>query len=324
MNTRPSMLTVLGLLWMALSASAQTYPTRAVTVVVPFTAGGPTDTIARILAERMARTLGQTVVVENVSGAGGSIGVGRVVRAPADGYTVGIGHLGTHVLNGAIYALPYDLLKDLDPVALVASNPQLLVSRNSLPARDLKELLAWVKANQAKTTFGTGGNGTPAHISGVYFQQTTNTHVEIAHYRGAAPAMQDLLAGHIDVMFDQVANALPQVRAGKIRAYAVTSKTRLLAAPDIPTVDEAGLPSFYMSVWHGLWVPKGTSAAVIASLDAALMEALADPAVRQRLADLGQEIPAPEQQSPAALGAQQKAEIEKWWPLVKAAGIRAD
>ena len=308
----------------ATAAGAQSYPSRPVTIVVPFSAGGPTDTIARIMAERMTRALGTAVVVENNTGAGGSIGVGRVVRAAPDGYTLGIGHIGTHVINGVVYPLPYDLLKDLEPVAMIATNPQIVVSKNALPAKDLKEMIAWVKANQDKTSIGTGGAGTPSHISGVYFQKTTSTTPQIVHYRGSAPAMQDLLAGHIEIIFDQAANALPQVRTGKIRAYAVTSNTRLLAAPEIPTVDEAGLPGFYMAVWHGIWVPANTPKAVTARLNAAIVEALADPAVRERLAGLGQEIPVREQQTPEALAAHHKAEIDKWWPVIRTAGIKAE
>jgi tripartite-type tricarboxylate transporter receptor subunit TctC len=300
------------------------YPARTITLVVPFSAGGPTDTIARIMAERMARSLGQTVVVENVTGAGGSIGVGKVVRAAPDGYTLSIGHVGTHVINGAVHQLPYDLLKDLEPVGMIVTNPQLIVSKNAIPAKDLRELVAWAKANEDKASSGTGGAGTPGHVSSVYFQNVTGAKVQIVHYRGAAPAMQDLLAGHIDMAFDQAANSLPQVRAGRIRAYAVTAKTRLAAAPDIPTVDEAGLPGFYMSIWHAIWAPKGTPRPVIARLNAAIVETLADPATRQRLAELGQEIPPREQQTPEALAAHHKAEIEKWWPVIKSAGIKAD
>jgi tripartite-type tricarboxylate transporter receptor subunit TctC len=303
-------------------AWAQNFPTRSVTLIVPFSAGGPTDTIARIMAERMTRALGQSVVVENVTGAGGSIGVGRVARSAPDGYTLIIGHIGTMVINGAVHQLPYDLQKDFEPVALIASNPQLIVAKSAVPAKNLEELIAWSKANAV--SLGTGGAGTPAHVSSVHFQTLTGANAQIVHYRGAAPAMQDLLAGHIDILFDQAANALPQVRAGKIKAYAVTSKTRLGAAPEIPTVDEAGLPGFYMSVWHGIWGAKDTPRAVVARLNAAIVEALADPATRQRLMDLGQDIPPRDQQTPEALAAHHRSEIDKWWPIIKAANIKAD
>jgi tripartite-type tricarboxylate transporter receptor subunit TctC len=304
------------------SSGAQTYPVRPVALVVPFSAGGPTDTIARIMAERMGRSLGQPAIVENTTGAGGSIAVGRIARGAPDGYLLGIGHIGTHVINGAMYPLQYDLLKDLEPVGLVASNPQIVTSRNALPAKDLKELLDWVKTNPSSV--GTGGAGTPSHISGVYLQKTTGGSVQIIHYRGSAPAMADVMAGHIDICFDQAASSLPLIRSGKVRAYAVTQKTRLAAAPEIPTVDEVGLPGYYMAVWHGIWVPKGTPAPIIAKLNAAIVDSLADPSVQKRLGDLGQEIPPRSQQTPEALGAHHKAEIEKWWPLIKAAGIKAD
>jgi tripartite-type tricarboxylate transporter receptor subunit TctC len=307
-----------------LGAAAQTYPTHTVTITVPFSAGGPTDTIARIMAERMGRALGQSVVVENVTGAGGSIGGAKVARAAPDGYSIAIGHVGTHVIAGAVHQLSYDVFNDFEPVGMIAANPQIIVSRNGVPAKDLRELVAWVKANANKVSSGTGGAGTPSHVSSVYFANVTGAPIQIVHYRGAAPAMQDIIAGHIDLAFDQAANSLPQVRAGKIKAYAVTAKSRLAAAPEIPTVDEAGLPEFYMSIWHGLWVPKGTPKAVVARLNAAIVESLADPAVRERLANLGQEIPAPDQQTPEVLRAHHKAEIDKWWPVIKNAGIKAE
>ena len=263
----------------AAAASAQTYPTRPIVLVVPFSAGGPTDTIGRIMAERMGRSLGQTVVVENTTGAGGSIAVGRVVRAAPDGYMLSIGHFGTHVISGATYQLQYDLLRDLEPLAMLAANPQILVSKTAVPARDLQELVARAKTNQDKVSIGTGGAGTPAHVSAVYFKKLTGTQAQIIHYRGAAPAMQDLFAGHIDLYFDQAVSAVPNSRAGRVKPYAVTAKTRLAAAPDIPTVDEAGLPGFYMAVWHAIWAPRATPKDVVARLNSAITEALADPAV---------------------------------------------
>ena len=312
----------LGVTAAALGAAAQDYPTRPVTIIVPFAAGGPTDTIARIIAQRMGQSLGQTVVVENVTGAGGSIAVGKVVHSAPDGYTVSIGHLGTHVITGAVMQLQYNALTDLDPVGMVASNPQIIVSKNDVPAKTLGDFVAWAKAKPAPVTSGTGGPGTPSHVSAIYFANTTGAKVDVIHYRGSGPALQDVMAGHVDATFDQAANALPQIRAGRIRAYAVTQSTRLASAPDIPTVDEAGLPRFYMTVWHALWVPKGTPPAAIAKLNRALRDTLADEAVRKKLGDLGQEIPPPEQQSPEYLHTFHKSEQDKWWPMIKAAGIK--
>jgi tripartite-type tricarboxylate transporter receptor subunit TctC len=308
----------------ASTALAQLYPSRPITIVVPFAAGGPTDVIARTLAEHMRASLGQSVIIENVTGANGNIGVGRVARASPDGYTISIGHWSTHVVNAAVYPLPYDVLKDFEPISLIATNSYLIVAKNAVPANDLKSFIAWLKANPDKAAEGTAGAGSPQHVSGVFFQNATGTRFQFIPYRGAAPAMQALIAGDIDMIIDDPTSSLPQVRAGKIKAFAVTARSRLASAPDIPTVDEAGLPGFYFSRWHALWAPKGTPKDVIARLNAAVAGALADPLVRSRLADLGQEIFPSDQQTPAALGAWHKAEIEKWWPIIKAAGIKVE
>ena len=310
-------------LW-PLLAQADTYPSRTITLVVPFAAGGPTDVIARLIGERMGASLGQTVLIENVTGASGTIAGMRVARATPDGYTIGIGHWGTHVLNGAIYDLQYDLLKDFEPVALIANGPQLIIGKPSLPATDLKQLIAWLKENPGKASAGTAGPGSGAHVAGVFFQNLTGTSFVFVPYRGAGPALNDLMAGQIDVMFDQASNSLAQVRGGTVKAYAVTAQTRLASAPDIPTVDEAGLPGLYIAYWHGIWAPKNTPGDIVAKLNAAIVAALADPKLRARFLELGQEIPPPERQGSAALRSHQEAEIEKWWPIVKAAHIRAE
>ena len=321
---RLHVLTLLAALATAADANAQSYPSRPLTMVVPYSAGGPTDTIARIMAEGMRASLGQTIIVENTTGAAGTIGVGRVARAAPDGYTIGIGHWGTHVVNAAIYALQYDVLNDFEPVAMIATNPQVIVAKKAVPAGNLQELITWLKANSATATQGTAGHGSASHVSGVYLQNVTGARFQFVPYRGAGPAMQDLVAGQIDIMVDQAANSLPQVRAGAIKAFAVTDKARLAAAPEIPTVDEAGAPGLHISIWHALWMPKGTPGNVIARLNAAVVAALADAGVRKRLADLGQEIPPREQQTPEVLVAYHKAEIEKWWPIIKAANIKGE
>ena len=280
--------------------------------------------MARILAERMKTTLGETVLVENVTGAGGSIGVGRAVRSPPDGYTISFGHLGTHVANGAIYKLGYDLVTDLEPVVLLPSNPMIVVSKNAVPAKSLKELLEWLKARPAPATAGTAGAGSGSHIAGLYFENITGIKLQYVPYRGTGPAMNDLVAGQIDLIVDQLSNSINQVRAGNIRGYAITDTRRAGSASDIPTTDEAGLPGFHMTLWSGMWVPKGTPKDIVAKLNAAAVDALNDPAVRTQLENLGLQMPPKDKLSPPALGAWQKAEIAKWWPMIKAANVKVD
>ena len=306
------------------TAFADNFPSRPITIVVPFSAGGPSDVMARILGERMKTALGQPVLVENVTGAAGSIGVGRVVHAAPDGYTVGIGHLGTHVANGAIYKLNYDLVSDLEPVVLLPSNPMIIVSKNAVPAKTLKELIAWLKARPAPATAGTAGAGSGSHIAGLYFESATGIQLQYVPYRGTGPAMNDLIAGQIDLIVDQTSNSINQVRAGTIRAYAVTDAKRVDSAPDIPTTDEAGLGGFHMTLWSGLWVPKGTPKEIVGKLNAAAVEALNDPAVRKQFENLGLQMPPPDRLTPQALGDSQKAEIKKWWPMIKAANVKVD
>jgi tripartite-type tricarboxylate transporter receptor subunit TctC len=305
-------------------AAADNFPSRPITIVVPFSAGGPSDVMARILAERMKTTLGESVLVENVTGAGGSIGVGRAVRSPPDGYTISFGHLGTHVANGAIYKLGYDLVTDLEPVALLPSNPMIVVSKNAVPAKSLKELLEWLKAKPAPATAGTAGAGSGSHIAGLYFENVTGAKLQYVPYRGTGPAMNDLVAGQIDLIVDQLSNSINQVRAGNIRGYAITDTRRAGSASDIPTAEEAGLPGFHMTLWSGLWAPKDTPKDIVAKLNAATVDALNDPAVRAQLEKLGLQMPPKDKLSPQALGDWQKAEIAKWWPMIKAANIKVD
>jgi tripartite-type tricarboxylate transporter receptor subunit TctC len=305
-------------------ALADNFPSRQITIVVPFSAGGPSDAMARVLAERMQRSLGQTVLIENVTGAGGSLGVGRVVRSAPDGYTIGFGHLGTNVANGAIYKLGYDLVTDLEPVVMLPSNPMIIVSNNKIPARTLPELLAWLKAKPGPPTAGTAGAGSGSHIAGLYFENVSGIKLQYVPYRGTAPALTDLVAGQIDIILDQTSNSISQVRAGTIRAYAVTAEKRVDSAPEIPTTDEAGLPGFHMTLWSGLWVPKDTPKDIVTKLNAATVEALSDPGVQKKLGDLGLDMPPKDQFTPAALGAWQKAEIAKWWPMIKAANVKVE
>ena len=301
-------------------ANAQTFPTRPITLVVPFPPGGSTDVAARIMAERMRPLLGQAVIIENQGGAGGSIAVGRVARAAPDGYTFDIGQWDTHV-GSIIYNLTYDLQTDFTPIGLVTVNPQLMVAKKTLPADNLKDLVAWMKANPDKITFV--DQNAAARVSGILFEQSTGQKVQFIPYRGAGPAMTDLISGTVDLLVAQGAVTLPQVRAGTIKAIANLSPKRSASMPDIPTSDESGVPGLYMSGWFGFFAPKNTPKDVIAKLNAATVEALADPAVQKRFTELGLDVAAREQQTPEGLAAFQKAEIDKWWPIIKAAGIGA-
>jgi tripartite-type tricarboxylate transporter receptor subunit TctC len=301
-------------------AQAQSYPSRAITLVVPFPPGGSTDAAARIMAERMRGSLGQPIVIENVGGAGGSIGVGRVARSAPDGYTFDIGQWDTHV-GSIIYKLDYDLEKDFEPIGLISNNPQLMVAKNDLPAQNLAELVSWMKANPGKINFV--NQNAAANVSGVLFENLTGQKVQFIPYRGAGPAMTDLVSGMVDLLVVQGAVALPQIRGGKIKALANLSAQRSASMPDIPTADETGVPGLYMSGWFGFFAPKGTPKDVIARLNAATVEALADPAIQKRFTELGLDVAPREQQTPEGLAAFQKTEIDKWWPIIKAAGIGA-
>jgi tripartite-type tricarboxylate transporter receptor subunit TctC len=315
--------TLLALGWTGMAA-AQGYPNHPVTMIVPFPAGGATDTLARFLGEQMRAILGQPIIVENIGGAAGSIGVGRAVRSSADGYTLSIGTSTTHMLTGGLYALSFDLLKDLEPVILIGSEPLLIVGKKALPADDLKGLIGWLKANPDKASVGIAGVGAAGHLTGISFQKETGTKFQFVPYRGNAPAMQDLLAGNIDFMIEPSSNFKSLVAAGSIKPFAITGRTRLPSSPDIPTADEAGLSDFFASLWYGLWVPKDTPKDIIARLNATLVQVLADPAVKKRLEELGIQITPVAQQSPEALRNFQKAEMERWWPIIKASNIKAE
>ena len=309
----------------AAAAAAQPYPSRPITLVVPFGAGGPTDALARIVTQRMSQTLGQPILIENVTGAAGTIAAGRVARAAPDGYTLIIGNWASHVVNSAITKTNFDFQTDFEPVARLSGNPYIIVSKNDLPAKTLAELITYLKANPDKLTEGTGGNGSGQHIGGVYFQKVTGTSFQFVPYRaGSSDVMRDVMAGHIDLTIDQAISSLPFIRQGQVRAYAVADSKRLASAPDIPTVDEAGAPGVYVIAWYGMWMPKGTPKEIIAKFSGAALEAMADPDVRKRLADLGQDIPDASLLTSEALGTFYKAEIAKWWPIIKDAGIKVE
>jgi tripartite-type tricarboxylate transporter receptor subunit TctC len=304
------------------AASAQDYPNRPITVIVPFPAGGPTDAIIRNLGERMRGTLGQPLIVEYVTGAGGTAGTTRANRAAPDGYTIICGHFGTHATNGAVYQLPYDLVTDFTPISLLPRNPYLVVAQKNLPPNNLREFMAYLKANPGKVNMGHPGVGTGPHLLAIQLANLAGSTMNYVPYRGSGPAMTDLIAGQIDLMVDQVQTSSGQIRGGTIKAYAIAAPTRSSSAPDVPTVDEAGAPGLHMSLWYGFWAPPGTPAPIVKKLNAAVQEALADPEVRARLETLGMEIPPRQQQTAEALVAQQKADIAVWWPIIKAAGIK--
>ena len=315
--------TLLGLVWGSMAA-AQTWPSRPVTVIVPFPAGGATDTLTRYLAEQMRPILGQAIVIENVGGAAGSLGVGRAVRSAADGYTLSIGTSTTHMLTGGLYNLQFDLLKDLEPIILIGAEPLLIVGKKSLPADDLKGLIAWLKANPDKASVGIAGVGATGHLTGISLQRETGTKFAFVPYRGNGPAMQDLLAEQIDFMIEPASNFRSLLGAGSVKPFAITGKARLKSAADIPTTEEAGLPGFVVALWYGLWVPKATPKDIIAKLNAAMVQVLASPPVQQRFEELGIEISALDRQSPEALRAFQKQEAAHWWPIIKASNIKVE
>jgi tripartite-type tricarboxylate transporter receptor subunit TctC len=313
---------VIAALFGAGAASAQTYPSKPITVIVPFAAGGATDVLARFLGERLRAILGQPIIIENVTGAGGSIGVTRLVRAPADGYTIEMGTSTTNMLLGGLYPLPFDLINDIAPIVMIASEPLMIVGRKALPAKDLKELIAWLKANPDKASIGIPAVGGTGHLAGLSFLNEIGTKAQFIPYRGNGPALQDLVAGQIDLQIEPASNFFAQAKAGAIKPYAITAKNRSTAAGDIPTTDQAGLPGFHASLWYGLWAPKDTPKEIVARLNAAMLEALAHEETRKRFSDLGIDTPPREQQTPEALRAFQKTEADKWWPIIKAANIK--
>lgn len=323
---RRDFVTLLGSVVVAkpLDAVAQNYPSRVVTIVVPYPAGGPTDTIARILADGMQGSLGQSVIIENVGGAGGSIGVGRVAHALPDGYTLSIGHTQTHVFNSAVLKLNYDVVNDFTPISLIADTPIWIVSRKSLPADDLKGFIAWLKASNGKATMGMAGIGSPSEFAARIFAKETGTIFQFVPYRGGAPLLQDMIGDHVDFAFGQAAGYLTTVQSGQLKVFAVLQSNRWWAAPEVPTLDELGLKNIDVSFWHGIWAPKGTPQNVIAKLNSAIRVSLADPVVQDRFKKVGQEIWPPEYQTPEALATKQKAEIARWTPIILESGMKVE
>jgi tripartite-type tricarboxylate transporter receptor subunit TctC len=304
------------------AAQADTYPAKPMTLIVPFPAGGPTDTIARIMGEHMSKTLGQSILVETVTGAGATIGVGRVVNAAADGYTISIGNWSSHVGSPALYPVSWNPVNDLEPLIRLPVSSLMIVGKEALPAKDAKELIAWLKANPDKASAASVGAGSGAHVCGLYFGEKTETKFQFVFYRGGAPAMQDMLAGTIDIMCAEASQTLAHVQAHKIKAFAVMGRKRYAGLPEVPTMEEMGITGMDISFWHGLWAPKGTPKDVVAKINDAARKALDDPAVQKRVAALGMTIPDKAELTPQALHDFHKAEIDKWWPIIKSYGIK--
>jgi tripartite-type tricarboxylate transporter receptor subunit TctC len=306
------------------SAAAQDFPNRQILLIAPFPAGGATDILARILGESMGRTLGQQLVVLNVPGAGSTIGVGRAIQAPRDGYSLLIGNWTSQVGAPAVYPVPWNPLNDLEPVAMLSTSTLIIVGRTNLPVKDARELIAWLKSNPNQATMATVGGGSGAHVCGIYFEQKTGTRVRYIPYRGGAPAMADLMANQVDLFCGEASQMLPHFQSGKIKPLVAMSKKRWRPLPDIPTMAEVGASDTYIAFWHGMWAPKGTPKPAVAKLNAAVVKAFVDPKVIKRLTDLGQDLPSREQMTPQGLAAFHKSEIDKWWPLIKGANIKVE
>jgi tripartite-type tricarboxylate transporter receptor subunit TctC len=308
----------------AAGAAAQQYPTRTISIIVPFAAGGPTDTVTRLIAQSMTKSLGQTVIVENTAGAGGTIGVEKVATAKPDGYTLLLMHIGISTAPSLYRNLRFDPTKDLEPIGLVTNVPMTIIANKDFPPKDMRELVAYIKANKDKVTYANAGVGAASHLCGMLFMTAIQTDVTTVPYKGTGPAMTDLIGGQVNFMCDQTTNTTPQIKGGKVKAYAVTTRQRVKSLPDVPTAAESGVPNFEVTVWHGLWAPHGTPKPIIEKLEHALQAALKDPNVVSKFAELGTEPVPQDQATPAALGAHLKSEIAKWAPIIKKAGVYAD
>ena len=317
-----TLLAVLALTVVGIAGAQESYPSRPITIIVPFPAGGPTDTVARIMGDGMKDALGQPIIIENVTGAGSTIGTTRAINARPDGYTFIVGNWSSHVGAGALYPVTWHIVRDLEPVAQLSASAQMIAGKSALPANNIKELIAWLKANPGKASTAYVGAGSGSHICGLYFMDKTGTSFQFVPYRGGAPAMQDLIAGQIDLFCGEASQMLGAVRSGRIKAFAMMAKERWSPLPDVPTMAENGM-DMELLFWHGIWAPKNTAKAIVDKVNAAVVAAFANPNVQKRIADLGQTIPPRDQQTPAALAAFHKAEVDKWWPIIRAANIKA-